>query len=61
MKSALVQCGHLILELQSRLYADLFKSGARDFSFAPFFLMARYSLRLVPKSGRNMQVLDKFK
>lgn len=60
MKSALVQCGHLILELQSRLCADLFKSGARDFSFAPF-LMAGYYLRLIPKSGRNMQVLDKFK
>lgn len=30
MKSALVQCGHLILELQLRLYADSFKPGAKE-------------------------------
>ncbi len=31
MKSALVQCGHLILELQLRLYADSLTQGAKDF------------------------------
>lgn len=37
MKSALVQCGHLILESQLRLYVDSFKSGAKGFLLL-FFL-----------------------